>query len=76
MTDEVIRRGLSRRGLLQASGGTHRRLDAAGDAGLRRGQAADRHLAGRLVGSTRCSSASAVPRTGTYAVQGEDELKG
>ena len=38
-------------------------------------QPADRHLAGRS-GRRQRSSSAHVPRTGAYAVQGEDELKG
>ena len=55
--------------------GHHRRLAAARHAGVCRGQAGDRHLSGRLSGSSVFIGIS-VPRTGTYAVQGEDELKG
>ena len=71
---------MSRRKLLQAGAGL------AGSALLphaftlpafaRRRPSADRHLAGRLARATRSIIGAAVPRTGTYAVQGEDELKG
>ena len=69
----------SRRSFLQTSLGRRRRARASrGIRGtrLRGGPSADRHLAGRRSTGDSVFIGIAVPRTGTYAVQGEDELKG
>src|SRR3569623_2021122 len=75
MTDDVIRRGLSRRGLLQTTAGRigGSRLPAM-PAFAEVKPASGTNPAG-VAGSTAFIGIS-VPRTGTYAVQGEDELKG
>ena len=70
--------GGSRRTLLQAGAGLIGGAMLPGGmiaAGVRRRPSADRHLAGRFVRRLGVHRHS-VPRTGTYAVQGEDELKG
>ena len=73
--------GLSRRTLLQASAGLAGGLvlpSSAHHAGLR-GRHRDKPAIGTWPAGSEGSTvnvAAAVPRTGTYAVQGEDELKG
>lgn len=75
MTDDLIRRGLSRRGLLQTTAG----LIGGSMLPAMPAFAEDKPAIGSyptgVSGSTAFIGIS-VPRTGTYAVQGEDELKG
>ena len=75
MTDDLIRRGLSRRGLLQTTAS----LIGGSMLPAMPAFAEDKPAIGTYPAGVSGSSVFigiAVPRTGTYAVQGEDELKG
>src|SRR4051794_14936771 len=75
MTDNLIRRGLSRRGLLQTTAG----LIGGSMLPAMPAFAEDKPAIGSYPAGGSGSTAFigiSVPRTGTYAVQGEDELKG
>ena len=75
MTDDLIRRGLSRRGLLQTTAS----LIGGSMLPAMPAFAEDKPAIGTYPAGSSGSSVFigiAVPRTGTYAVQGEDELKG
>ena len=74
MTDNIIRRGFSRRSLLQTTAGLIGGSVLPGMPAFAEDKAIGSYPAG-VSGSTAFIGIS-VPRTGTYAVQGEDELKG
>ena len=74
MTDDPIRRGLSRRGLLQTTAGLIGGSVLPAMPAFAEDKPIGSYPAG-VSGSTAFIGIS-VPRTGTYAVQGEDELKG
>src|SRR3954462_5797814 len=75
MTDNLIRRGLSRRGLLQTTAGLIGGAVLPGMPAFAEDKLAIGSYPAGVSGSTAFIGIS-VPRTGTYAVQGEDELKG
>jgi branched-chain amino acid transport system substrate-binding protein len=75
MTDNLIRRGLSRRGLLQTTAGLIGGAVLPGMPAFAEDKPAIGSYPAGVSGSTAFIGIS-VPRTGTYAVQGEDELKG
>src|SRR3954465_7041765 len=75
MTDNLIRRGLSRRGLLQTTAGLIGGAVLPGVPAFAEDKLAIGSYPAGVSGSTAFIGIS-VPRTGTYAVQGEDELKG
>ena len=74
MTDDLVRRGLSRRGLLQTTAGLIGGSVLPAMPAFAEDKPIGTYPAG-VSGSTAFIGIS-VPRTGTYAVQGEDELKG
>jgi branched-chain amino acid transport system substrate-binding protein len=75
MTDDLIRRGLSRRGLLQTTAGLIGGSMLPAMPAFAEDKPAIGSYPAGVSGSTAFIGIS-VPRTGTYAVQGEDELKG
>ncbi|MGY3471517.1 branched-chain amino acid transport system substrate-binding protein [Bradyrhizobium sp. LM6.11] len=75
MTDNLIRRGVSRRGLLQTTAGLIGGAVLPGMPAFAEDKPAIGSYPAGVSGSTAFIGIS-VPRTGTYAVQGEDELKG
>src|SRR3954452_21204204 len=75
MTDNLIRRGLSRRGLLQTTAGLIGGAVLPGMPAFAEDKPAIGSYPAGVSGSTAFIGIS-VPRTGTYALQGEDELKG
>jgi branched-chain amino acid transport system substrate-binding protein len=75
MTDDLIRRGLSRRGLLQTTAGLIGGSMLPAMPAFAEDKPAIGSYPAGVSGSTAFFGIS-VPRTGTYAVQGEDELKG
>ena len=75
MTDDLIRRGLSRRGLLQTTAGLIGGSMLPAIPAFAEDKPAIGTYPAGVSGSTAFIGIS-VPRTGTYAVQGEDELKG
>src|SRR3954463_4006237 len=75
MTDNLIRRGLSRRGLLQTTAGLIGGAVLPGVPAFAEDKLAIGSYPAGVSGSTAFIGIS-VPRTGTYALQGEDELKG